>query len=82
MRDSYLHTYKYSAINYVDSYVCVFGYECMCSLDYWVRVRYHDQEQHLRRDDHRWQVRAVSEGIVRYGHQGGGQRQAGQGLVI
>ena len=42
---------------------------------------YHDREQHLRRDDHRRQGRAVIEGIVRYGHQGGGQRQAGQGLV-
>jgi len=36
---------------------------------------YHDREQHLRRDDHRPQGKAVREGIVRYGHQGGGQRQ-------
>ena len=43
---------------------------------------YHDREQHLRRDDHRRQGRAVKEGIARHGHQGGGQRQAGQGLVI
>ena len=42
---------------------------------------YNDREQHLRRDDHRRQGRAVSEGIARYGHQGGGQRQAGQGIV-
>ena len=43
---------------------------------------YHDREQHLRRDDHRLQGIAVREGIARYGHQGGGQRQAGQGIVI
>ena len=54
----------------------------MCSLDYWVRVCYHDREQLLRRDDHRRQGNAVIEGTVRYGHQGGGQRQAGQGMVI
>ena len=54
----------------------------MCRLDYWVRVCYHDQEKHLRRDDHRRQGRTVIEGNGRYGHQGGGQRQAGQGLVI
>ena len=57
---------------------------CMNSLDYMVRsghVCYHDREQHLRRDDHRPQGKAVIEGIVRYGHQGGGQRQAGQGIV-
>ena len=55
------------------------------SLDYMVRsghVCYHDREQHLRRDDHRPQGKAVSEGLVQYGHQGGGQRQAGQGIVI
>ena len=49
---------------------------CMNSLDYMVRsghVCYHDRGQHLRRDDHRRQGIAVSEGIVRYGHQGGGQ---------
>ncbi len=57
---------------------------CMYSLDYMVRsghVCYHDRGQHLRRDDHRQQGFAVNEGIVRYGHQGGGQRQAGQGPV-
>ena len=32
MRDTYLHTYKYSVTNYIDSYACVFGYKCMCSL--------------------------------------------------
>ena len=42
---------------------------------------YHDREQHLRRDDHRRQGRADPEGKVPYGHQGGGQRQAGQGKV-
>ncbi len=42
---------------------------------------YHDREQHLRRDDHRRQDRAVIEGIARYSHQGGGQRQAGQGIA-
>ena len=42
---------------------------------------YHDREQHLRRDDHRRQGRAELEGIARYVHQGGGQRQAGQGKV-
>ena len=54
----------------------------MCSLNYWVRVRYHDGQQHLRRDDHRRQGTAEIEGIARYGHQGGGQRQAGQGKVF
>ena len=39
---------------------------------------YHDREQHLRRDEHRRQGIAVREGIAQYGHQGGGQRQAGQ----
>ena len=43
---------------------------------------YHDREQHLRRDDNRPQGTAVIEGIAQYGHQGGGQRQAGQGTVI
>ncbi len=55
------------------------------SLDYKVRsghVCCHDREQHLRRDDHRPQGPAGREGMVRYGHQGGGQRQAGQGKVI
>ncbi len=55
------------------------------SLDYMVRsghVCYHDREQHLRRDDHRRQGKAATEGTVRYGHQGGGQRQAGQGPVL
>ena len=42
----------------------------------------HDGEQHLRRDDHRRQGRAFRKGIARYGHQGGGQSQAGQGTVI
>ena len=42
---------------------------------------YHDQKQHLRRDDHRRQGNADSEGKARYVHQGGGQRQAGQGIV-
>ena len=60
----------------------MFVYKCMGSLDYWVRVRYDDREQHLRRDDHRRQGIAGIEGTVRYGHQGGGQRQAGQGKVI
>ena len=58
----------------------------MCGLDYKVRSGrvscYHDRGQHLRRDDHRRQGNAVSEGLARYGHQGGGQRQAGQGRVI
>ena len=57
---------------------------CMYSLDYMVRsghVCYHDREQHLRRDDHRRQSRAVIQGTLRYGHQGGGQRQSGQGKV-
>ena len=81
MRDSYLHTYKYSVTNYIESYVCVFGYKYMYSLNYWVRVCYHDREQHLRRDDHRRQGNAGIEGSVRYGHQGGGQRQARQGRV-
>ena len=45
-------------------------------------VRYHGREQHLRRDDHRRQGNTGSEGKVRYDHQGGGQRQAGQLLVI
>ena len=44
-----------------------------------VRVCYHDREQHLRRDYHSRQGIAGRE--ARYGHQGGGQRQAGQGLV-
>ena len=58
---------------------------CMYSLDNMVRsghVYYHDREQHLRRDDHRPQGIAAREGPVRYGQQGGGQRQAGQGRVI
>ena len=58
---------------------------CMNSLDYMVRsghVCYHDWEQLLRRNDHRPQGTADREGKVRYGHQGGGQRQAGQGPVI
>ena len=42
---------------------------------------YHDRGQHLRRDDHRRQGNAVKEGRARYGHQGGGQRQAGQGIT-
>jgi hypothetical protein len=58
----------------------------MCGLDFKVRsgntLCYHDREQHLRRDDHRLQGRAGREGIARYGHQGGGQRQVGQGIVI
>ena len=54
---------------------------CMYSLDYMVRSG-HDRGQHLRRDDHRRQGRAGKEGIARYCHQGGGQRQAGQGIVI
>ena len=53
---------------------------CMYSLDYMVRSG-HDRGQHLRRDDHRRQGNAVIEGPVRYGHQGGGQRQAGQSIV-
>ena len=48
----------------------------MCRAPY-----YYDREQHLRRDDHRQQGRVGREGMVRYGHQGGGQRQAGQGTV-
>ena len=66
-------------------YVCLDIYVCAAWIDYWVRsgyVRYHDRKQHLRRDDHRRQGRAAIEGIARYGHQGGGQRQAGQGIVI
>ena len=43
---------------------------------------YHDREQHLRRDDHRRQGTAVIEDPARYDHQGGGQRQAGQGKVF
>ena len=46
-----------------------------------VRACEYDREQHLRRDDHRRQGREVLESIARYGHQGGGQRQAGQGRV-
>ena len=46
------------------------------------RTCYNDRKQHLRRDDHRRQGNAVMEGIVRYVHQGGGQRQAGQGLIF
>ena len=42
---------------------------------------YHDREQYLRRDDHRRQGSAVIEGTPRYGHKGGGQREARQGLV-
>ena len=42
---------------------------------------YHDREQYLRRDDHRRQGKAGKEGTVRYVHQGGGQRQASQGIV-
>ena len=57
-------------------------YICMHGLDHKVRsghvLCYHD---HLRRDDHRRQGTAVIEGMARYGHQGGGQRQAGQGKV-
>jgi hypothetical protein len=57
----------------------------MCSLDYKVRsgntLCYHDREQHLRRDDHRRQGIALRESTARYVHQGGGQRQAGQGNV-
>ena len=45
-------------------------------------VCYHHREQHLRRNDHRQQGIAAIEGTVRYGHQGGGQGQAGQGPVI
>ena len=71
----------------VHLFINLFEYESMdkCSLDYKVRsghvLCYYDWEQHLRRDDHRRQGRAVIEGIARYGPQGGGQRQAGQGLV-
>ena len=71
----------------VHLFINLFKYESMdkCSLDYKVRsghiLCYHDRQQHLRRDDHRRQGRAGQEGIARYGHQGGGQRQAGQGLV-
>ena len=58
----------------------------MSGLDYVVRSGhvscYHDRQQHLRRDDHRRQGKALLEGIARYGHQGGGQRQASQLLVI
>jgi hypothetical protein len=79
---SFILTYKYSVNNYIDRIVCVVGYKCMCCLDYWVRVCYHDREQHLRRDDHRPQGIAAKEGFARYGHQGGGQRQAGQIQVI
>ena len=51
--------------------------------NYMIRAScYHDGEQHLRRHDHRRQGRAVREGIARYRHQGGGQRQAGQGRVV
>ena len=45
-------------------------------------VCFHDRVRHLRRDDHRPQGNAEREGIDRYVHQGGGQRQAGQVLVI
>jgi hypothetical protein len=57
---------------------------CICSQDNMFRsghVCYHDREQHLRRDDHRPQGIAVWEGKARYGHQGGGKRQADQVLV-
>jgi hypothetical protein len=39
-KNSNLHTYKYSVTNYNDSYVCVFGYKCICSLEYMVRSGY------------------------------------------
>ena len=63
----------------------IYIYVCMYSLDYMVRsghVCYHDRQQHLRRDDHRPQNTAGIEGIAQNGHQGGGQRQAVQGIVI
>ena len=47
----------------------------MYSLDYLIRsghVCYHDQKQHLRRDDHRPQGPAVRESKAQYGHQGSG----------
>ena len=60
-------------------YVCMYSSDCMIRSGH---VCDHDRGQHLRRDDHRPQGRAVSEGPVRYGPQGGGQRQAGQGNII
>ncbi len=57
-------------------------YVCMYVCAAWILGQGMRREQHLRRDDHRRQGRAVIEGIVRYGHEGGGQRQAGQGIVI
>ena len=62
-------------------YVCLDINVCAAWMDYWVRVSYHDRDQLLRRDDHHRQGNADQEGIARYGHQGGGQKQAGQGIV-
>jgi hypothetical protein len=56
-------------------------YVCAAWIIWSGHICYHDGEQHLRRDDHHRQGIAVIEGNVRYGHQGGGQRQACQGLV-
>jgi hypothetical protein len=57
---------------------------CMYVYAAWIiqsgHVCFHDREQHLRRDDHRQGIAGL-EGIARYGHQGGGQRQTGQGLI-
>ena len=56
----------------------IYMYVCTVWIIWSGHVCYHDREQHLRRDDHRPQGRAVIEGAARYGHQGGGQRQAGK----
>ena len=55
----------------------------MCSeLGLYGQVIHDREQQHLRRDDHRRQGKAFSEGTVRYDHQGGGQRHTGQGIVF
>ena len=66
MRNIYIHTYVHS---YLHTEINFKMYKAIYI-------------QHLRRDDHRRQGIAAIEGTVRYGHQGGGQRQAGQGKVI
>ena len=73
--DFYIPSREYEAMNI---HVCMYSLDCMVRSGH---VCYHDREQHLRRDDHRPQGNAGIEGNVRYGHQGGGQRQAGPGLV-
>ncbi len=62
MRNIYIHTYVHS---YLHTKINFKMYKAIYI-------------QHLRRDDHRRQGIAVNEGIVRYGNQGGRQRQTGQ----